>query len=252
MRLLALRVCISLLGLAPVVSAASTCQSLTSRKGMDRVCYQHDQHHLRLVINITPWNIPLVGYATTAPQIVQPRHHRGTLVISFVDLAGLSAGGGVDILRWRKGLLSRACNGELYANFLHAFSVGRRAYLALFQHYTGNYYYASRVVEIRANGWSETNAKVPWRWVIDQYHQNLAEINNRYGKASYLAFIASAYMAMSDLTKAREYEERSKREYKGENAFLDSLQRRTEASKLPLRSGDWCEILPARQRKTKP
>lgn len=241
MRLLALRSVILLLGAVPAVCLAKTCHTLNSRISGVQVCYRIQSRALDLRISATNWRIPLVGYGASVPQIYPLMTKTNDLVVSYIDLAGVSAGGSVRILLWKNGALMSTCQDRLYANMLRIIPTKNELYIALMQHYTGNFYYASAIINVNQNGVAETDVALPWHQLINYYKRRLNNVNDSYAKSIYLAFIASAYIHANDSKNMEEYVRRSKSESSGANGFLNALPEISKESKETLRSSKWCQ-----------
>lgn len=234
-----------LLGLMPALSLAQACHPLNSQIRDVHVCYQAKNQSLAIRINASNWQLPLDGYSASPMQISPLWPNSEGFVLSYVDLAGFSAGGSVKVLWWRSGVLTPICGDKLFANLLYAFSIDGKVYLVLMQHYTEDFYYASSIIEIGQDGWSETSDKLPWSKVVADYKKKLNQSSDGYAKSTYFAFIASAYIRMNDDEMAQKYIALSKSEHAGVVPFLNSLPAISKLSQKPLQSGRWCNAIPS-------
>jgi hypothetical protein len=237
--------CSLLLLIFPGIALGHVCHPLNSGMRDTQICYKVDQNHLHLQVNSNQWNLKLSGYTVRDLKISPLEPKDKTFVFSYMDLSGISAGGSANVLLWRDGTLSSACNLELYANLLQEFEIDGNAYIALMQHYTKNYYYVSTIFKINKSGIAETNDLKPWNEIIHNYMDKLNNSKNINAKSIYSAFIASAYIQVNNRNMVEQYTKSAQSFSKEADSFISTFPTLSKNSRKPLRMDKWCQITPS-------
>lgn len=247
MRLLTLAA-LFLLVSGPSAPAAS-CRSVPSPRADVHVCYRISGIPPKVSadwwVNARAWHLPMSGYTLTKPQTMSLPGHPGGLVIAFVDLTGISAGGRVRILRWRESGLQVNAGPPLYANTVSLLRAHQNVYLVLFQHYTRNDYYADRIIRISAAGWRATRSPRAWWALIARYHRALVHAATVRDKAADYAFMAAAALSMEPPASRAAARFLAAAGSRGvpPRAFLGSLGETTHNARAGREKGGWAPLV---------